>query len=53
MADMVEVVRCKGCEYYKDGFCYNSQWFNDDVSICVKENDFCSYGTPKNDEVRE
>ena len=53
MADMVEVVRCKDCECHKEGFCYNSQWFDGDISIVVKETDFCSYGTPQNDEVRE
>ena len=25
----VEIVRCKDCEYYKDGFCYNPNTFDD------------------------
>lgn len=25
-----ELVRCKDCEYYKDGFCYNPNTFDDE-----------------------
>ena len=51
--NVLQITRCKDCEYYNEGFCYNSQWFDGDTSIIVKETDFCSYGTPQNDEVRE
>lgn len=50
-ADVVEVVRCKDCEHYLDGKCYvtnHSTLFKYDVNIhSRKEDDFCSYGTPK------
>lgn len=48
-ADVVEVVRCKGCKHYKpyanpvedfDGECIVRECETD-------ENEFCSYGTPK------
>ena len=40
-ADVVEVVRCKDCTEWneKEGEC--SHWYG------FRENDFCSYGTPK------
>ena len=48
MADMVEVVRCKDCSFYKHGNCWNEQWEDYEGNMpTVKENDFCSYGTPK------
>ena len=49
--DVAEVVRCKDCEHYLDGKCYvtnRSTLFKYDVNIhSRKEDDFCSYGTPK------
>ena len=57
MADMVEVTRCKDCEY--------SKLLRDNenekhifrhcrvMNAFVTDDSFCSYGTPKNDEVRE
>ena len=45
-ADLVEVVRCKDCKYYKANCCFNPQWdFESSVEIpLVRETDFCSYG---------
>lgn len=45
-ADVVEVVRCKDCIYYKSNCCFNRQWdFESSVEVpLVRENDFCSYG---------
>lgn len=45
-ADVVEVVRCKDCIYYKANSCFNRQWdFESSTEIpLVRENDFCSYG---------
>lgn len=50
-ADVVKVVRCKGCKYFIKGgetssFC---KYHTDNASYCdeccwVTENDFCSYG---------
>lgn len=45
-ADVVEVVRCKDCIYYKSNCCFNRQWdFESSVEVpLVRENDYCSYG---------
>ena len=45
-ADVVAVVRCKDCIYYKSNCCFNRQWdFESSVEVpMVRENDFCSYG---------
>lgn len=45
--DFVLVTRCKHCKCYSDGFCNHEQWFDDDNSHTVQENDFCSYAEPK------
>lgn len=52
-ADVVEVVRCKDCKYLKYGYqCYCPLGMNlsnnKDAYVLVNANeDFCSYGTPK------
>jgi hypothetical protein len=45
-ADVVEVVRCRDCIYYKSNCCFNRQWdFESSVEVpLVRENDYCSYG---------
>lgn len=50
-ADVVEVVRCKDCIYYKANSCFNRQWdFESSTEIpMVRENDFCSYGERRDD----
>lgn len=49
-ADVVEVVRCKDCKWFsvhnKDG-CYRHDLDHHAQMTPVYENDFCSYGTPK------
>jgi hypothetical protein len=30
LKEQPEIVRCKDCEYYKDGFCYNPNTFDDE-----------------------
>lgn len=50
-ADVVEVVRCKDCKYYKANSCFNRQWdLESSVEIpLVREDDYCSYGERKCD----
>ena len=51
--DIVEVVRCKDCRWYKT----NYMWNGTEVKICAREayeprrnaDDFCSYGERKDD----
>lgn len=50
-ADAVQATRCKDCKYsYKDGtrrIC-EGYWFElSEFAVFVKDNDFCSYGVPK------
>ena len=45
--DFVLVTRCKNCKCYSEGFCNHKQWFDDDNSHTVQENDFCSYAEQK------
>lgn len=52
-ADVAEVVRCKGCKYYRNhpnGLCYlhtepteNERGYSGEA-VCVEPDDFCSYG---------
>lgn len=50
-ADVVEVVRCKNCRWYKTNYIWNGT----EVKICAKEayepgrnaDDYCSYGERK------
>ena len=48
-ADVVEVVRCRKCKYWRgidefgDGYCGNP----DGIDNVAKPDDFCSYGTRK------
>ena len=37
--DAVEVVRCKNCKHYNEGFCVGYHAHHD-----IMPNDFCSYG---------
>jgi hypothetical protein len=52
-ADVVEVVRCKDCIYstlYCGSYiCDNIEapWFNDEFTIDMMSNEFCSYGERK------
>ena len=47
-ADVVEVVRCKDCKFYKYDDCWNIQWTDREGNMAyVKEDDFCSYGERK------
>lgn len=51
-ADVTEVVRCKGCKYYRNhpnGLCYlhtepteNERGYSGEA-VCVEPDDFCSY----------
>ena len=45
-ADVVEVVRCKDCKYWDIDERCNCKMHEDGDTLWV-ENDFCSYGTPK------
>lgn len=52
-ADVAEVVRCRGCKYYRNhpnGLCYlhtepteNERGYSGEA-VCVEPDDFCSYG---------
>lgn len=45
-ADVVEVVRCKDCAYYREenGYCMNSHCASSFYGHRVKEEHYCSYG---------
>ena len=55
-ADVAPVVRCKNCAHYRNhpnGLCYlhtepkeNKRGYSGEP-VCVKPDDFCSYGEPK------
>ena len=51
--DFVLVTRCKDCKYWLNGHCQDGIPFcGDDASyVATEENDFCSYGEPKEGEV--
>ena len=57
MADMVEVTRCKHCKYSKLLKDYENEKhiFRHCriMNTYVADDNFCSYGAPQNDEVRE
>ena len=42
-ADVVEVIRCKDCKYWKEGKCWNLKGLNKTDGI-VNVDDFCAYG---------
>ena len=46
-ADVVPVVRCKDCKYYKTMFCKMDIWHKDITLYRADENDYCSYGVRK------
>lgn len=43
-ADMVAVVRCKDCKWYKTKFCKMDRWTNLVTIYVAKADDYCSYG---------
>lgn len=43
-ADVVEVVRCKDCKHFDTDAFRRTVCVRDFQIICVKDNDFCSYG---------
>lgn len=48
--DMVEVIRCQDCLYWKDeDFCNNPQWHlnNKMLRPCTEPDSFCSYAGPR------
>ena len=59
VVDAVQVVRCKDCKHYRNhpnGLCYlhtepkaNERGYSGEA-VCVEQNDFCSYGKPKEDD---
>lgn len=42
--DVVAVVRCKDCKYYRTEDCYCSVWEDDYLIALLSENDYCSKG---------
>ena len=53
-ADVVEVVRCKDCKYWK---CYGGQYADDgecwhlgELDCCMYKDDYCSKGSRKMDK---
>ena len=46
LADVVEVVRCKNCSYYREetSYCLNPHCSSSFYGHRVKENHYCSYG---------
>ena len=51
--DVVKVIRCRDCKHYRDGYCFSQQWWNDDFSVMVDVNDFCSYRERKEQAMRK
>jgi hypothetical protein len=47
--DVVEVVRCKNCKHFDTDAFNRTVCMRDFQTICVKDNDFCSYGERKED----
>lgn len=43
-ADVVEVVRCKDCEYGQSYNMFGSRYCIKHNDVAVKDNDFCNYG---------
>lgn len=44
-ADVVEVVRCKDCKFYKDwGDCITCEYWTTYEDVSTEPNAFCSYG---------
>lgn len=56
-ADVVEVVRCKECKYYKKGSCdCHSVWpdqYSTGYDCRPDDDDFCSYGEREEDKQNE
>lgn len=56
-ADVVEVVRCRDCKYYKNGkhftdikFCQRLPYYAEKGGLNTADNDYCSYGERKEGE---
>lgn len=49
VCDMVEVVRCKDCAYYREenGYCMNPHCGKSYYGCPVRENHYCSFGERK------
>lgn len=43
-ADMVSVVRCKDCKWYKTMYCKMDRWTDLVTVYMAKADDYCSYG---------
>lgn len=50
--DVLQITRCKDCKYWDINSRCNCK-MHEDGDTLWDENDFCSYGTPQNDEARE
>jgi len=55
MGDIVEVIKCKNCKYYKVGnlnadYCYHERYKDMSQGVSYKPDDFCSYGKLKKNE---
>ena len=47
--DVVQVVRCKDCQYYDSGECVNPNvYMSDGAHLYTAHDDFCSYGERRN-----
>lgn len=52
-ADMVPVVRCRNCKWYKTMYCKMDRW-TDLVTVYVaKKNDYCSYGEWRENDAKK
>jgi hypothetical protein len=52
LKEQPEIVRCKDCEYYKDGFCYNPNTFDDEKTRGNTVPDwYCADGKRRTDDV--
>lgn len=48
-ADVVEVVRCKDCQYFDGDRCEHERHKYQEFAVWAYDNDFCSYGEKRGD----
>lgn len=50
-ADTIEIVRCRECKHYRDGFCYNPNTYDDEKTCGNTVPDwFCADGEIREEE---
>lgn len=52
-ADMVAVIRCRDCKWYKTMYCKMDRWTDLVTVYMAKADDYCSYGERREDETAD